>query len=135
MNGRFKTAELFGKLVNLGDDIGKGFIKDSAELKNLATGETLVVERKGKDPFDLRNYAKLIFSANEVPRIDDKTDGLNRRLMIVPFKAKFTNKDDDYDPFIIDKLLSPDSLQYCLVMAIRGLKRLLKIIASPNLNQ
>lgn len=46
--------------------------------------------------------------------------------MIVPFKAKFTNKDDDYDPFIIDKLLSPDSLQYCLVMAIRGLKRLLK---------
>lgn len=60
MNGRFKTAELFGKLVNLGDDIGKGFIKDSAELKNLATGETLVVERKGKDPFDLRNYAKLI---------------------------------------------------------------------------
>lgn len=88
-----------------------------------------------KTAFDLRNYAKLIFSANEVPRIDDKTDGLNRRLMIVPFKAKFTNKDDDYDPFIIDKLLSPDSLQYCLVMAIRGLKRLLKIIASPNLNQ
>ncbi|OHR08219.1 phage/plasmid primase, P4 family [Staphylococcus sp. HMSC077H01] len=126
LNGRFKTAELFGKLVNLGDDIGKGFIKDSAELKNLATGETLVVERKGKDPFDLRNYSKLIFSANEVPRIDDKTDGLNRRLMIVPFKAKFTNKDDDYDPFIIDKLLSSDSLQYCLVMAIRGLKRLLK---------
>ena len=126
VNGRFKTAELFGKLVNLGDDIGKGFIKDSAELKNLATGETLVVERKGKDPFDLRNYAKLIFSANEVPRIDDKTDGLNRRLMIVPFKAKFTNTDIDYDPFIIDKLLSPDSLQYCLVMAIRGLNRLLK---------
>ncbi|MEJ3586222.1 DNA primase family protein, partial [Staphylococcus aureus] len=126
LNGRFKTAELFGKLVNLGDDIGKGFIKDSAELKNLATGETLVVERKGKDPFDLRNYAKLIFSANEVPRIDDKTDGLNRRLMIVPFKARFTNTDIDYDPFIIDKLLSQESLQYCLVMAINGLKRLIK---------
>ncbi|SGT00137.1 putative DNA primase-phage associated [Staphylococcus aureus] len=122
LNGRFKTAELFGKLVNLGDDIGKGFIKDSAELKNLATGETLVVERKGKDPFDLRNYAKLIFSANEVPRIDDKTDGLNRRLMIVPFKARFTNTDIDYDPFIIDKLLSQESLQYCLVMAINGQK-------------
>ncbi|HCX2158821.1 TPA: DNA primase [Staphylococcus aureus] len=126
LNGRFKTAELFGKLVNLGDDIGKGFIKDSAELKNLATGETLVVERKGKDPFDLRNYAKIIFSANEVPRIDDKTDGLNRRLMIVPFKARFTNTDIDYDPFIIDKLLSQESLQYCLVMAINGLKRLIK---------
>ncbi|BFL78690.1 hypothetical protein SKB0068_14620 [Staphylococcus hominis subsp. novobiosepticus] len=126
LNGRFKTAELFGKLVNLGDDIGKGFIKDSAELKNLSTGETLVVERKGKDPFDLRNYSKLIFSANEVPRIDDKTDGLNRRLMIVPFKAQFKNTDIDYDPFIIDKLLSPESLQYCLVMAINGLKRLIK---------
>jgi len=30
LDQRFKTAELFGKLVNIGDDIAKGYIKDSS---------------------------------------------------------------------------------------------------------
>ncbi len=125
LDQRFKTAELFGKLANIGDDIGKGYIKESSVFKKLSTGETLNVERKGKDPFDFTNYAKLIFSANEMPRINDFTDGLGRRLQIVPFKAKFTPEDEDYDPFITDKLLSDESMQYVLLLALKSLKRLL----------
>lgn len=126
LDQRFKTAELFGKLANIGDDIGKGYIKESSVFKKLSTGETLNVERKGKDPFDFTNYAKLIFSANEMPRINDFTDGLGRRLQIVPFKAKFTPEDEDYDPFITDKLLSDESMQYVLILALNSLKRLLE---------
>jgi len=85
----------------------------------------LNVERKGKDPFDFTNYSKLIFSANEMPRINDYSDGLGRRLQIVPFKAKFTPDDEDYDPFITDKLLSDESMQYILNVALVALKRLL----------
>lgn len=125
LDQRFKTAELFGKLANIGDDIGKGYIKESSIFKKLSTGETLNVERKGKDPFDFTNYAKLIFSANEMPRINDFSDGLGRRLQIVPFKAKFTPNDEDYDPFITDKLLSDESMQYVLNLALKSLKRLL----------
>ncbi|MEJ9122602.1 phage/plasmid primase, P4 family [Bacillus cereus] len=125
LDQRFKTAELFGKLANIGDDIGKGYIKESSIFKKLSTGETLNVERKGKDPFDFTNYAKLIFSANEMPRINDFSDGLGRRLQIVPFKAKFTPNDEDYDPFITDKLLSDESMQYVLDLALKSLKRLL----------
>ncbi|MFV5912476.1 DNA primase family protein [Bacillus cereus] len=125
LDQRFKTAELFGKLANIGDDIGKGYIKESSIFKKLSTGETLNVERKGKDPFDFTNYAKLIFSANEMPRINDFSDGLGRRLQIVPFKAKFAPNDDDYDPFITDKLLSDESMQYVLNLALKSLKRLL----------
>ncbi|HFJ9285021.1 TPA: phage/plasmid primase, P4 family [Bacillus toyonensis] len=126
LDQRFKTAELFGKLANIGDDIGKGYIKESSVFKKLSTGETLNVERKGKDPIDFTNYAKLIFSANEMPRINDFTDGLGRRLQIVPFKAKFTPEDEDYDPFITDKLLSDESMQYILLLALKSLKRLLE---------
>jgi len=126
LDQRFKTAELFGKLVNIGDDIDKSYIKSTSVLKKLATGETLNVERKGKDPFDFTNYAKLIFSANEMPRMNDYSDGLGRRLQIVPFKAKFTPDDPDYDPFITDKLLSDESMQYILNLALNALKRLLK---------
>lgn len=126
LDQRFKTAELFGKLVNIGDDIDKAYIKSTSVLKKLATGEALNVERKGKDPFDFTNYAKLIFSANEMPRINDYSHGLGRRLQIVPFKAKFSPDDPDYDPFITDKLLSDESMQYVLNLALNALKRLLK---------
>ncbi|MCJ8008104.1 phage/plasmid primase, P4 family [Lederbergia wuyishanensis] len=126
LDQRFKTAELFGKLVNIGDDISKGYIKESSIFKKLSTGETLNVERKGKDPFDFTNYAKLIFSANEMPRINDYSDGLGRRLQIVPFKAKFSTNDEDFDPFITDKLLSDESMHYVLNIALDALKRLLK---------
>lgn len=122
---RFKTAELYGRMANIGDDISNGYIEDNSLFKKLVTGETVNVERKGKDPFDFNNYSKLIFSANEIPRINDTSDGLMRRLIIVPFNAKFSKSDPDFDPFIKDKLLSNESLEYLLNRAFMGLLRVL----------
>ena len=123
---RFKTAEVYGKLANLGDDISSQYIDDNAIFKKLVTGETVNVERKGKDPFDFNNYAKMIFSANVLPRINDTTDGLMRRLIIIPFNAKFSAEDEDFDPFIKDKLLTDSAMEYLLKIALEGLKRVLK---------
>lgn len=123
---RFKTAELFGKLANIGDDIDNEFIRDSSIFKKLATGDAVNVERKGRDPFDFENYAKLVFSANEAPRIGDHSTGLSRRLVIVPFKAHFSKADPDFDPYISDKLMTDESMQYVLQLGLTGLKRLLK---------
>ena len=126
LGSRFKTVELFGKLANIGDDISKEYIKDNSEFKKLATGEALNVERKGKDPFDFKNYAKIIFSANEPPKINDHSNGLLRRMLFIPFNAKFKPSDEDFDPYISDKLESNQSLEYMLQLAVQGLKRLLK---------
>ncbi|MEG2412588.1 MAG: phage/plasmid primase, P4 family [Clostridium sp.] len=125
LNDRFKTFQLEGKLVNIGDDISNGYIEDNSTFKKLVTGETVNVERKGSDPFDFENYSKLIFSANEIPRINDLSDGLKRRLIFIPFNAKFSKKDDDFDPFIIDKLMSNESLEYLLKIGLEGLDRIL----------
>ena len=125
MNDRFKTFQLEGKLVNIGDDISNGYIDDNSTFKKLVTGETVNVERKGKDPFDFENYSKLIFSCNEMPRINDLSYGLKRRLIFIPFNAKFSKKDADYDPFIIDKLMTDEALEYLLQLALKGLERVL----------
>lgn len=125
LNDRFKTFQLEGKLANIGDDISNGYIEDNSTFKKLVTGETVNVERKGKDPFDFENYSKLIFSCNEMPRINDLSDGLKRRLIFIPFNAKFSKADADYDPFVIDKLLSEQSLEYLLKIALEGLDRIL----------
>lgn len=125
LSERFKTYQLEGKLANIGDDISNQYIEDNSTFKKLVTGEKVNVERKGKDPFDMNNYSKLIFSANDLPRINDLSDGLKRRLMFIPFNAKFTKSDVDYDPWIKDKLCTNESLEYMLKIALEGLDRVL----------
>ena len=125
LSDRFKTFQLDGKLANIGDDISNEYIPDNSTFKKLVTGEKVNVERKGKDPYDFRNYSKLIFSANELPRINDLSGGLKRRLVFIPFNAKFSKRDEDYDPFIKDKITTAAALEYLLKIAIDGLYRIL----------
>lgn len=125
LKDRFKTFQLEGKLANIGDDISNKYIDDNSTFKKLVTGETVNVERKGKDPYDFNNYSKLIFSCNDMPRINDLSDGLKRRIILIPFNAKFSKDDTDFDPFVIDKLLSTEALEYLLNLALSGLDRIL----------
>ena len=126
LGDRFKTAELFGKLANIGDDIGDEFIPNPAAFKKLVSGDRLNVERKGQDPFDFNNYSKLLFSANNIPRIKDKSGAVIDRLVIIPFNARFSADDPDYDPYIKYKLRKPESMEYLIQLGIAGLKNVLK---------
>jgi putative DNA primase/helicase len=45
---------------------------------------------------------------------------------MVPFNAKFTPDDPDYDPLIYDKITTDTALSYLLNIAIRGASRLIK---------
>ena len=123
---RFKTAELFGKLANIGDDIKGDFIPDLAIFKKLVTGDRVNAERKGQDPFEFNNYSKMLFSANKIPRVKDETGAVLRRLIIVPFNAKFDKNSKDYDPYIKYKLRSDEVMEYLIMEGLKGLKNVLK---------
>lgn len=122
---RFKTAQLFGKLANIGDDIGDEFIPNPAIFKKLSSGNPVNAEFKGADPFDFSSYAKLIFSANDIPRIKDKSGAVLSRLVIIPFNARFSVNDPDFDPYIKYKLIVPEVMEYLIVLGLEGLKRIL----------
>lgn len=126
LDDRFSTAMLFGKLANLGDDISDSFKEDVAIFKKIATGESIKAENKGKDAFQFIPYAKLIFSANNIPRMKDPTGAAMRRLLTIPLNAKFSENDSDYDPQIKVKLTQQDAMEYFILLAISGLKRVLK---------
>ena len=126
LDKQFKTAELFGKLANIGDDIGDEFIPNPAIFKKLVSGNSITVERKGKDPFKFSNYSKLLFSANDIPRIKDKSGAVKDRLIIIPFEATFSKSDPDYDPYIKDKLTTQEAIEYFIQLGIAGLKRVLE---------
>lgn len=123
---RFNMAELENRLANIGDDIDNVTIRDSGTLKKMISGESITVERKGERPFKLSPYATHIYSANAIPRSFDKSDGFYRRWLLVPFNAKFTAEDPDYDPLIFDKITTDAALSYLLNIGLRGASRLIK---------
>ena len=124
---RFRTAELNGKLANIGDDINDEWVSNTAIFKKVVSGDIVTVERKGKDPFKLRSFAKFFFSANSLPRLGRGKDSsaVLDRLVIIPFDAKFTKQDDDYDPFIKYKLRDEAVMESLIAKAIPALREVL----------
>lgn len=128
LGDRFSTSMMFGKLANIGDDIGDDFLQGSqvATFKKIVTGNRIKAERKGQDPFEFNPYVKLLFSANDIPRMKDKTGAVLRRLVIIPFNASFSKNDPDYNPYIKYELIEQSSIEYLIRMGIEGLKRIIK---------
>jgi len=125
LGDRFSSASLFGKLANIGDDIADDFISNPAIFKKIVSGDWIKGENKGQKEFFFKPYCKLLFSANNIPRIKDKSGAVLDRLVIVPFDAQFSKDDPDFDPYIKYKLIQEDSLQYLILLGIKGLKRVL----------
>jgi len=128
LGDRFKTAELFGKLANIGDDIASDYIANASTFRKLVTGQRVSVERKGQDPFEFDSYAKLLFSANAIPRLGRSKESYSimRRLVIIPFDAKFTSADSDFNPNIRFDLQAPEAMEYMIRLGLEGLKRVLE---------
>lgn len=121
-NSRFAAVQLVDKMVNLFGDTHAKDMSDTAVFK-CATGEdTFLVEEKFKQPFNYRNYAKMIFAANKLPKTSDDTDGFYSRWIIVEFPNQI--KPEKMDHGLIEKLTTPEELSGLLNMALRGLKRL-----------
>lgn len=129
LDERFSVATLAGRLANIGDDISDDFMqgKSVAMFKKIVSGNEVKAEVKN-DPniYFIRPYVKLLFSANDIPRMKDKTGAVLRRLVIVPFNAKFSKDDPDYDPYIIYKLRQPEVMRYLCRIGIEGLKRVIE---------
>lgn len=122
----FKNAELFGRLANIGDDISDGYIPNSAVFKKLVTGERILTNRKFEQHFEFNNYAKMLFSANEVPKIKDRGGAIQRRLIIIPFLAHFSKNDPDFRPYIKYELRESENIEYLIRLGVEGLKRILE---------
>ena len=128
LGDRFNTSMMFGKLANIGDDIGDDFLQGSqvSIFKKIVTGNRIKAERKGQDPFEFNPYIKLLFAANDIPRMKDKTGAVLRRLVIIPFNATFSKSDPDYDPYIKYELIQQESIEYLIQLGVQGLKRILE---------
>lgn len=124
---QFRTAEIDGKLANIGDDIDDAYIANTSIFKKVVSGDVITTEKKSKDPFKLRSYAKFFFSANSLPRLGKGKDSaaVIDRLVIIPFDGKFTKQDADYDPFIKYKLRNEDVMEALIAKSVVALREVL----------
>jgi putative DNA primase/helicase len=125
---RFSATTMFGKLANIGDDINDEFLsgKIVAQFKKIVSGNDIKAENKGQDVYFFAPTVKLLFSANDIPRMRSRGfAAIKRRLVIIPFNAKFSKDDPDYDGEIKWKLQKREVAEYLITLGLSGLKRVL----------
>lgn len=128
LDDRFSTVMMTGRLANIGDDISNEFLngKTLAVFKKIVTANDIKAESKGQDAFTFKPYTKLLFSANNIPRMKSQGFGaIKRRILIVPFEAHFSKTDPDFNPDIEDELKTQSSMEYFIRIALEGLNRAL----------
>ncbi|MBF0542101.1 MAG: bifunctional DNA primase/polymerase, partial [Nitrospirae bacterium] len=119
---KFKRAELVGKLANVFADLDGRTLESTNYLKTIVSGDPIDAEKKNKDPFSFHPYARLIFSANDIPLSREQNLAYYRRWSIIPFSNTFTG--DKADRNLISKLINPTELSGLLNKALEGLSRL-----------
>lgn len=120
LDDQFHRSALKDKLLNVATEVGSKALESNL-LKALVTGDEVRAAFKHKDGFDLTSYCKFAFSANQLPRVLDNSDGFFRRLLIIRFKKQFMGADDDTT--LIDQLR--DELSEIFSWALVGLHRLM----------
>jgi putative DNA primase/helicase len=109
------------KLLNYGSEINASKTRD--EFKNLVSTEPIQARLKYGNSFTMKNYAKLAFNCNELPKDFDHQTAYFRRLLIIPFRI--TIPEAEQDKTLANKIINTE-LAGIFNWIIEGLKRLLK---------
>ena len=102
MGSVFQRSNLEGKLLNLVTELNQNAELEDGMLKAVISGEMMSVEKKHQDVREIEPFAKHIILTNHMPRIRDYSDGLFRRVSIVPLERQFMGS--DADPHLLEKL-------------------------------
>jgi putative DNA primase/helicase len=121
-SGYFR-AGLQNALVNYSSELGSGRQFNSDRFKQLCSGEPLEARLLYKDAFTIRNYARLFFNVNILPRNVEHTDAFFRRFLLIPFNV--TIPPEMQDKKLAQKIIATE-LPGVLNWALAGLKRVVR---------
>lgn len=141
INERFGLSNLYGKKLNIINEVGGNYF-ESDVIKQIISGEPLSAEIKNKqEPLVFNPFAKIILLVNDLPRMNDNSEGLYRRLIVMTFDQRYSdeadpdNKVKQKDPDLKNKLMEAE-LPGILNWMLAGLTELRKnnkfIITAKN---
>lgn len=92
--GNFNSHLMDKLFVFANEAFFAGNKKDANTLKSLVTDETMIVEPKGVDAFQVKKYFRLIMASNEARVVDLELD--DRRYCVLRADAHIFNNDREY---------------------------------------
>ncbi|MBN2455748.1 MAG: hypothetical protein JXB29_04290 [Sedimentisphaerales bacterium] len=122
MFGRqFALAPTLGKVLNSTSE-SSHCIDELAEtyLKSYTSADRMTFQRKYKEPIHTHPTAKVMISTNQLPQFTDKSIGIWRRMLFVPFEKKYPEDKQNHN--LIDQLSM--ELPGIFNWAFEGLKKL-----------
>ena len=121
-NNRFAIGSLLGKKLMVDDDVGAGTRLPDGELKKISEPKPLTGERKHGAQFNFVIRTVPVLLCNNVPSVADLTEGMQRRLMVIPFDQSFKNS---ANPVLFPEIWTHE-LPGILNRFLKGLRRLSK---------
>ena len=94
---RVQLVPTIGKLANLAPEADSSDTPHIGTVKAFTAGDTITIDRKGLTPVQVEPTAKLIVAANSRPTFVDRSDGLWRRLLVIPFNVTIPEEQQDRD--------------------------------------
>ena len=92
---KFQIGRLKDKLLNVSSEVSNRVEIQSGIFKQVVSGEWIEADRKFKEPFSFRPFAKHIFAMNEPPILPDRTYAIERRVTVINFRERFNGKRED----------------------------------------
>lgn len=117
----YTRAMLSGKLLNYASEISTRL--NPTIFKILVSGEPIEARMIYGKPFLLKDYARMIFNTNVLPKDIESNPGFFRRFMIINFDQ--TISDEEKDPGLANHIIA-NELPGVFNWVLDGLKRLLQ---------
>jgi len=104
LQDQFHRVMLVDKLLNVATEIEAGLLQSDI-FKTIVSGESVTAAYKHKNAFSFAPVCKLAFSANKHPNLQDTSEGLYRRLLLIEMEKQFV-KSGRADIYLLDKLMA-----------------------------
>lgn len=88
-------AELRGKRMIIAAELEEGTRLDTSTVKKLCSTDTIIAEKKYRDPFHFVPSHHVILYTNHLPKVGTNDAGTWARLVVVPFNAKFRGQAEE----------------------------------------
>jgi len=85
---RFSRTDTLGKLANICGDVGEIDKVSEGYVKSFTSGDRMYFDRKGVSGLNVVPTARLMINCNSRPRFSDRSDGVWRRMIPMPFRVQ-----------------------------------------------
>ncbi len=101
----FQAIKLLGSLLNISSENKTEFHGAEETFKQVVSGDDISACYKGKDYIEFKPRAKMIISLNNMPKSNDKSDGLLRRFAFIEFPLTFVETPTKPNERLLDRSL------------------------------